>query len=83
MIVIKSKDEIEIMRVPCRMTGELLNDLAGFIKPGLSTKDIDRFCESYIKDHGMIPTFLIFPSEWIRLPVSFNTSSLSVIPGTR
>ena len=44
MIVIKSKEEIELLRVPCRVTGELLNKLAGFIKPGISTWEIDNFC---------------------------------------
>ena len=52
MIVIKSKEEIDIMRVPCRMTGELLNDLNDFIKPGISTLDVDTFCAEYIAAHG-------------------------------
>ncbi|MCR4712629.1 MAG: type I methionyl aminopeptidase [Clostridia bacterium] len=80
MIVIKSKDEIEIMRVPCRMTGELLNDLAGFIRPGLSTKDIDRFCESYIKDHGMIPTFKGYGGFPGNVCVSVNEEVVHGIP---
>ena len=57
MIVIKSKEEIELLRVPCRVTGELLNKLAGFIKPGISTWEIDNFCAEFIKQHGMTPTF--------------------------
>ena len=57
MIVIKSNEEIDIMRVSCRMTGELLNDLNDFIKPGLSTLDVDTFCAEYIERHGMVPTF--------------------------
>ena len=40
MIIIKSKREIELMREPCKVTAEMLNDLAGFIKPGVSTMDI-------------------------------------------
>lgn len=57
MIIIKSKDEIDIMRVPCTMTGHLLNDLTEYIKPGISTMDIDNFCREYIEKHDMIPTF--------------------------
>ena len=43
MIVIKSKREIELMREPCKVTAELLHDLADFIKPGISTQDISEF----------------------------------------
>ena len=57
MIVVKSKQEIDIMRVPCTMTGHLLNDLADYIKPGITTEDIDIFVHEYIEKNGMIPTF--------------------------
>ena len=66
MIVIKSKEEIELLRVPCRATGELLNKLAGFIKPGISTWDIDSFCAEFIKQHKMTPvsyTHLTLPTN--------------------
>ncbi|MBR2674649.1 MAG: type I methionyl aminopeptidase [Mogibacterium sp.] len=57
MIVIKSKREIELIREPCKVTAELLYDLADFIKPGMSTQDIADFAEKRIESHGMKPTF--------------------------
>lgn len=57
MIVIKSKREIELMREPCKVTAELLHDLADYIKPGVSTKDISDFAEKRITSYGMKPTF--------------------------
>ena len=57
MIVIKSKREIGLMREPCKVTAELLHDLADYIKPGVSTKDISDFAEKRINSHGMKPTF--------------------------
>ena len=57
MIIIKSEEEIDLMRISGKVTGTILRDLADFIKPGISTADIDRFVETTIRDHGMIPTF--------------------------
>ena len=57
MIIIKSKREIELMREPCKVTAELLNDLGAYIKPGLSTQDISDFVEKRITSYKMTPTF--------------------------
>ena len=57
MIVIKSKREIELMREPCKVTAELLHDLAEFVRPGISTLDVNDFVEERITGHGMTPTF--------------------------
>ncbi len=57
MIIIKSKQEIDIMREAGKVTGEILRKLESFIKPGISTYDIDRFVEEYIVDCKMIPSF--------------------------
>ena len=80
MIIIKSKDEIDIMRVPCTMTGHLLNDLADYIKPGLSTADVDKYCLDYIERHGMIPTFKGYGGFPGNVCVSVNEEIVHGIP---
>lgn len=57
MIIIKSKQEIDIMREAGKVTGEVLRKLEDFIKPGITTKDIDRFVEEHIISNKMIPSF--------------------------
>jgi methionyl aminopeptidase len=57
MIIIKSDSEIEMMRVPAKLTAEIMRDLEGFIKPGISTHDIDKFVEKRILKGGMKPAF--------------------------
>lgn len=57
MIIIKSKQEIDLMRESGKVTGYILNTLADFIKPGISTMDVDRYVEDMIRKHKMIPTF--------------------------
>lgn len=57
MIIIKSDSEIEMMKIPAKLTAEILRDLADVIKPGISTYDIDRFIEDRILAAGMKPAF--------------------------
>lgn len=51
MIIIKSKQEIDIMREAGKVTGDVLRKLEDFVKPGISTWDIDRFVEEHIIGH--------------------------------
>ncbi len=57
MIVIKSHEEIRLMAKAGEVTAKMLEELPEFIKPGISTKDIDRWCEAFISKHGMKPAF--------------------------
>jgi len=57
MIIIKTDHEVEMMKIPAKLTAEILRDLEGFIKPGISTLDIDKFIEDRILAGGMKPAF--------------------------
>lgn len=80
MIVIKSKREIELMREPCKVTAELLHDLAEFIKPGVSTHDISEFVDKRITSHGMSPTFKGYNGFPAAACVSVNEEVIHGIP---
>ena len=54
MIIIKSRQEIELMREAGKVTSLILRELNDVIKPGISTLDIDSFVERRVKDFGMI-----------------------------
>ena len=53
MIIIKSKQEIELMREAGRVTAKILADLKDIIKPGIATTEIDRFVEKSVKANNM------------------------------
>lgn len=57
MIIIKSEQEIDIMREAGKVTGLVLRELEDFVKPGISTMDVSNFVEEIILKHGMTPTF--------------------------
>lgn len=48
MITIKSPEQIEKMRNAGRLTAKVLEAVSEFIKPGITTMQIDEFCEHYI-----------------------------------
>lgn len=80
MIIIKSDEEIDLMRTSGKVTGKILHDLADFIKPGMSTFDVDRFVEDTIREHDMIPTFLGYGGFPASACVSINEEVVHGIP---
>ena len=55
MITIKSKSEIELMREVCKLTGLMYKELEKHIKPGISTYELDKIAENFMKAHGALP----------------------------
>jgi len=55
-IIIKTAEEIEGMRVACRLAGEVLDYVAPFVKPGVTTDELDKLCHDYMVDiQGCVP----------------------------
>ena len=63
-IFLKTEDEIELMRQANRLVGKTLGELAKHIKPGVTTLQLDRIADTFIRDHGAIPTFKGFPNPY-------------------
>ena len=57
MISIKSEQEIELMRKSGKITYDILMKLKDYIKPGMTTKQIDKYVHDYIVSHDAIPSF--------------------------
>ena len=55
MITIKSKKEIELMKQACKLAAEVHKEIEKNIKPGVSTYELDKIAENYIKYHGGVP----------------------------
>ena len=58
MIVTKDQREIELMREAGRIVALVHDHLKDYIKPGVTTQDINVFCEKIIRDAGATPSFL-------------------------
>lgn len=79
-VTIKSAREIELMREAGRLLAEVHDELAAFVKPGISTKDIDKLGEKLIRDRGCIPNFLNYNGYPASICVSINDEVVHGIP---
>ncbi len=75
-ITIKSKEEIEKMRVACRLAAEVLDFIAPYMKAGVTTDEINSLCHNYMVDvQGCIPAPLNYaPHGHKPYPKSICTS---------
>lgn len=58
MILIKTREEIELMRESALVVSKTLGILATEVKPGVTTLYLDKLAEEFIRDQGAIPGFL-------------------------
>jgi len=58
MIIVKSQEEIELMRESALIVSKTLGMLAGEVKPGVTTLHLDKLAEEFIRDHNAEPGFL-------------------------
>lgn len=58
MIYLKTDEEIGLLREANQLVGKTLGELAKYIAPGVSTLELDRIAETFIRDHGAVPAFL-------------------------
>lgn len=79
-IFLKTEDEIELMRKANLLVGNTLGEIAKHIKPGVTTLQLDKIAESYIRDNGAIPTFKNYPNPFGQpFPASICTSVNDVV----
>ncbi|ADD67193.1 methionine aminopeptidase, type I [Denitrovibrio acetiphilus DSM 12809] len=83
MVVIKSKAELEKMRVACGIVREVLEKLEDFIKPGMTTLDVDKFVENIINSRDAVPSFKGYHGFPAAACTSVNEVVVHGIPGER
>lgn len=73
MIYLKSDEEIDLIKASAQVLGKAHGEVAKWIKPGVSTAQLDKIAESFIRDHGGIPSFKGFGArgEYRRFRVLF------------
>lgn len=81
-VVIKSEEEIALIRYSCQVACEAIAEVAKEIKPGYTGKQADQLAETYIKDHGGTPSFKGYgsPAFPASLCISINAAVVHGIP---
>lgn len=64
MIYLKTEDEIELLREANLLVSATLAEIAKVIRPGVTTNELDKLAETFIRDHGAQPTFKGFPNPY-------------------
>ncbi|MBI2723927.1 MAG: type I methionyl aminopeptidase [Chloroflexi bacterium] len=84
-IILKSDDEIAIMREAGRIVGQTLQLLAQELRPGLVVKELDKITRREFERHKVTPTFLGYgrPPYPATVCVSVNEEIVHAIPGKR
>ncbi len=79
-ITVKSAREIELMTEAGRILGIVHDELAKALRPGMTTKAIDKLGEEIIRSYGCIPSFLNYEGYPASICVSVNDEIVHGIP---
>ena len=83
MIFYKTGEEIERIRKSSLLVGKTLAEVAKKIKPGVSTLELDKLAEEFIRDHGAEPGFLGYGGFPNSLCTSVNEAVVHGIPNDK
>ena len=81
MISIKSEREIELLKIAGKIVGDTHNYLKPFIKPGITTKELDKLAYDYIISKDATPSFLNYNGYPGSICASVNEEVVHGIPG--
>ena len=83
MITLKNSHEIELMRRAGKITAAARALAGEMVKPGVTTQEIDREVERFIRKEGAIPSFLNYNGYPGSICISVNDEIIHGIPGKR
>ncbi len=83
MITLKSSHEIELMRRAGKITAAARALAGEMVRPGVTTQEIDRAVEQFIRSQGAVPSFLNYSGYPASACISVNDEVIHGIPGKR
>jgi methionyl aminopeptidase len=83
MIVLKNERDLDAMRPAGAVAGTVLEEIAAFIKPGLTTRQVDEFAAKRIKQHGAKSAFLGYRNYPCHTCLSVNEEVVHGLAGDR
>lgn len=82
MIIIKNNTEIEYMKQAGKLVGETLNMLEKAVKPGITTVELDKLAENFIRKHNAVPSFKGYGGFPASICTSVNEEVIHGIPSS-
>jgi methionyl aminopeptidase len=81
--IIKTERDLESMRPACAVASTVLNEVAAFIQPGVTTKEVDDFAAGRIKALGAKSAFLGYKNYPCQICISVNEEVVHGLAGPR
>ena len=82
-MVLKSRGELELMDDANRIVHRVLDGIAERVRPGITTRELDRFAEQTVRSAGAVPAFLNYRGYPATLCTSVNDVIVHGIPDDR
>lgn len=82
MLILKNEEEIEILRENNLLVSKTLGELAKHIQPGITTLELDKIAEEFIRDHGAVPGFLGYDGFPNSICASVNSEVVHGFPSS-
>ncbi|MEA4976851.1 MAG: type I methionyl aminopeptidase [Paludibacter sp.] len=83
MIFLKTDEEIELLRISNQIVAKTLAEIAKLIAPGVSTAQLDKVAEEFIRDNGAVPGFLGYGGFPKSICTSVNDQVVHGIPSEK
>jgi methionyl aminopeptidase len=83
MVFTRSREEIEKIRVSAQLVAKTLRELGRAARPGVTTAELDRLAETFIRDHGGRPAFKGYRGFPSSICSSVNEEVVHGMPGPR
>ena len=83
MVILKTKEELQLMRRAGAITAQALHAGGAAVRPGVTTRQVDRVIHDYIVRCGAMPSFLGYGGFPAAACISVNDEVIHGIPGDR
>ena len=83
MIVLKTGRELSIMKEACRISAGALQTVGKAVEPGVTTAELDRLAEKYIRSQGAVPNFKNYNGYPATACISINNEVIHGIPSAK
>ena len=83
MVIVKNSDQLKLMRIACRITGEALAYAHELVREGVSTGFLDKKIRAFIEKAGAVPSFLGYGGFPGSACISVNEEVIHGIPSEK
>ncbi|QNK64209.1 type I methionyl aminopeptidase [Pedobacter sp. PAMC26386] len=83
MIILKTEEEVELIRISATLISSTLTEIAKVLKSGMTTLELDKLAAEYIADHGAIPSFLNYEGYPHNICTSVNDVVVHGMPNDK